>query len=639
MLSSGQRRHGHGHACAWARGLWLVAASGLIGSLLACAPPDQTAQFAAARAALARHEPEQATGPLQTILLQDPRSAPARSLLGKALYDLGNPAGAEVEFRRALELGYPADGTVPALAAALLGSGQSAKLRAEFGETTLPDAQADAELKSHLAMVQALSGDVPAALASLHGVLQRTPASEPALLLLARLTAVQGDVPGALAQVQALIDRRDDFGQAWQLKTELQAALAADARVDVAQALAAGRRAHALMPHDYIAPAALVRMYLDRGDSAMAQQQWQTLHAIAPGNFATIQLQARLAWLHRDYALAARQSLWLLNSAPDDRELLMLAGRSEMKLHQADQAETHFRQASRQPSGQSGALCALASVQLRRGAPDAALATLSKLLRSTSPGTDALTLAVYAHLLRGDTRSAQADLARALHLDARDLRVRTAAALSLWVQGREALALAELQPIAAQAPGAMAAQASIAALTQRHDWTAAGKLVDALALNQPDSPLADLWRGRIAVQRADLPGAQAHFEAVLRRDPLNAQALVALADIGARQGAPSTLVVERLSRAISAEPASVLPRLRLIDHLRSNGRPAQALEAAQAASTDIPDQPDLLRRLGEMLASAGQPVQSARAMARLASLGRTSDQPVVLLEALQALEP
>ncbi|MFX8347314.1 hypothetical protein ABTL51_20575, partial [Acinetobacter baumannii] len=73
---------------------------------------------------------------------QNPDSALGRQWLGKALLEGGDLAGAEIELRRAQDLGAPRDPLIPLIAEALLNSGQSQKLIAEFGDQSLADPQA-----------------------------------------------------------------------------------------------------------------------------------------------------------------------------------------------------------------------------------------------------------------------------------------------------------------------------------------------------------------------------------------------------------------------------------------------------------------------------------------------------------------
>ncbi len=71
-------------------------------------------------------------------------------MLGEALLETGDPVTAEKEFRKALELEYPADKAVPPLSKALVDQGEFEKLVSEFGQTQLTTPEANAELQTNL---------------------------------------------------------------------------------------------------------------------------------------------------------------------------------------------------------------------------------------------------------------------------------------------------------------------------------------------------------------------------------------------------------------------------------------------------------------------------------------------------------
>ena len=65
----------------------------------------------------------------------------------------GDPVNAEVELRRALELGATANQVVPLLARALVEQGKAAAMVAQFGKSELADPTAAANLKLQIADV------------------------------------------------------------------------------------------------------------------------------------------------------------------------------------------------------------------------------------------------------------------------------------------------------------------------------------------------------------------------------------------------------------------------------------------------------------------------------------------------------
>ena len=157
-----------------------------------CGDPSAQ-QLDKARALLTEQERPAAIIQIKSILQKNPDLGEARLLLGTALLDGGEPVAAEIELRRALELKVPEPQVVPLLARTLLVLGQPAKLMAQFGALTWPDAGATAALKTLVAEAEASEGDLSAARASIALALRAVPDHEPALRLQARAAAVTGD--------------------------------------------------------------------------------------------------------------------------------------------------------------------------------------------------------------------------------------------------------------------------------------------------------------------------------------------------------------------------------------------------------------------------------------------------------------
>ena len=201
-----------------------VSGWGLALALLLGGCGDRSAQqLDKARALLANRQRTAAIIQIKSVLQKHPGLADARLLLGTALLDGGEPVAAEIELRRALELQAPEIEVVPVLARAMLAMGQTAKLIAQFGTLTWPDAGATAALKTVVAEAEATEGDLAAARASIALALRAVPDHEPALRLQARTTAVTGDLPGALAGVEALLKIHPQSADTWLLKGDVLA--------------------------------------------------------------------------------------------------------------------------------------------------------------------------------------------------------------------------------------------------------------------------------------------------------------------------------------------------------------------------------------------------------------------------------
>ena len=96
---------------------------GLLAGLLTiagCGGPSEEKLLASAREHQAKGQIEAAKLETKSALQANPQSSSGRLLLGKLLLASGDPAGAEAELLRALELGQPELAVLPTLAEALV---------------------------------------------------------------------------------------------------------------------------------------------------------------------------------------------------------------------------------------------------------------------------------------------------------------------------------------------------------------------------------------------------------------------------------------------------------------------------------------------------------------------------------------
>ena len=643
------------------RGAALGTSLGLALALAGCGnSPAQ--RLDEARALVAKNDRQSALIQIKSVIQQHPALGDARLLLGTVLLDGGDPGAAEIELRRALELGQPESQVVPVLARALLATGQGAKLITLYGALSWSDGAATASLKALVAEAEATQGDLAAARASLGQALRALPGHEPSLRLQARVTAVAGDVPGALQQIDALLASQPDSAEAWLLKGDLLAR----GQADPAAVLAAYRQALAVRPDLAGAHAALIALHLAQRDHAAAATQWQAMHQLLPRHPQTLLYEGQLAFIDGKLPRARELFQLLLRAAPDNLVLLQSAGAVELRLNAPVQAELLLAKALQIAPEAAGTRRLLAQTFLSLGQPAKALATLEPLTGPTQPDAEALMLAAQARQMAGQPDLAAALLGRAAQLKPDDPKIRTALALSKLARAEASpagkggradageAARAELQAVAESDPGGTADMALIAAQVRARDFDAALKAIAALDRKQPGRPLGAHLRGQVLLAQGQAPAArqafeqalqrdaryfpavaslasldlrdnqpeaaQARFEALIKLDPQNAAAYQALAGLAARSGAGREAVAALLERAVKANPAEVAPRLALIDHHLATYNPQAAAVAAQAGLAQRPDHIELLGRLGQAQLAAGTHQQALVSYNRLLTL-------------------
>lgn len=624
----------------------------------------EQSQLAKARELITQKSPESAKVQLKSLLQEHPQSPEGRFLLGKLLQETGDPAGAEAELRRALEAGHPDVAVLPVLAQAMLAQGKGKLLVLQFGKAELADAAADAELKTAIAQAEAADGDLSAAEEALNQALRRAPDLPAARLLQARLTAARGDLPGALKQAQALATAQADNAQAWVLQGDLLLQQAG-ANGDTAPAVAAYRKALGLDAKLVGAHVALLNLLLAKRDTEGANQQWAALDKVAHNQPQTLYYEAVLADLKGDSKRAREITQLLLRGAPNNPRVLLLAGQTELKLGAPAQAEALLGKAVGITPKAVAPRRLLATAQLRGGQADKALATLKPLLEGNAPDADALALAAQAHLMKGDSQAAEAEFTRAGKLKPDDTRLQTALAVTQLSKGQDAAGFQALEGIAAKDKGTSTDLTLISARMRRNDIAGALKAVDALAAKTPKEPLADQLRGRIALQAKDQPAARKHFEAALAKqadylpavsglamldladkqpdaararftkllqaNPKQVGAMLALAEINARSGGKPEDTQKWLDDAVKADPTDARARALLIDHHLAQKDNKQALATAQAAVSALPDNSELLDRLGRLQLQGSDPQQALASFGKLATLLPQSPLPQLRL--------
>ncbi|MBK1682292.1 XrtA/PEP-CTERM system TPR-repeat protein PrsT [Rhodoferax fermentans] len=633
----------------------------LVSLLLVACGDKPEAMISSAKDYLAKNDSKAAVIQIKNALQKSPDMPEARYLLGKTLLESGDVAGAETELRKALALKFAQDKTLPLLATAMLAQGQAKKLTDEFGKTNLADKTAQASLLTSLAGAYAAQGQTEPAQTALDAALATAPDYAPAKLIQARQKGGQRDFDGALAIADEVISKNPQSFEAWKLKGDLLRY----AKNQPAEALAAYRKSVEIKPDFLAGQTAAVTLLLQQNNLPDAASQIEQLKKIAPNQPQTKFLEANLAYQQMDLKAARELTQQVLKAAPNNVQGLQLAGAIELQLNSPLQAEVYLSKALQAAPNLPLARRLLVMTYLRSGQATKALDTLKPGLvgDNIDPGLYAVAGEVY--LQNNDVKKAEEYFTKATQQDPKNARNRTSLALTHMISGQVDNAFGELQNISASDSGITADMALISAHLRRQELDKALKAIDALEKKQADKPLAANLRGRVLLIKRDLPGARksferalqidpmffpavaslagldladkkpqdakARFDAVLAKDPKNAQALLAQAELAARTGASKDEVGKLINNAVSANPTEAAPRLLLIDfHLR-NKDVKLATSAAQDAVATLPNNPELLDALGRTQLAAGEFNQSIASFNKLAGMQPLSPQPYLRL--------
>lgn len=627
----------------------------IAGLITGCGGDKPETLIASGKEYLIKNDSKAAVIQFKNALQQNPNLGEARFFLGKALLEEGDARGAEVELRKAYDLKYAHELTVPLLAKAMLTEGQAKKVVDEFAGTEL-SGEAAASLKTSLNLAYRSLGNREAAQSALAAALKAKPDYAPALLAEARAKSAQEDVAGAITIIDGVLARNPGDPEALMLKGSLLAF-----KGDQAAAMELFRKAVQSKP-DYLgAHTAIFATLMQKGAVDDAAKQLDEMKKVAPKSLQTLYLETQLAYQRKDYKKARDFSQQLLKASPDSPLFLQIAGAAEYQLGSYAQAETFLNKTLQQAPELRMARSMLVANYLRSGQPAKAISTLQPILDKIDRDPVLLALAGDAYLQSGDPKKAEEYFARASKLDPDNPARRTSLALASMAQGNVSAATLELEQISRNDKGTVADRVLIASYLKRNELDKALQAIEVLQKKTPDDPAAFSMLGRVYLAKKDTAAARQsfekalalnpayipavanlaaidiaenkpsdarkRFESVLVADPKNANALLALAKLTAPTGGKPDEALALINKAVSGNPTEVAPRLALIEFHLANKDPKKAATAAQEALAAIPDKPELMDAAGKAQMQAGDTNQALATYAKLATLQPTSTLP------------
>jgi putative PEP-CTERM system TPR-repeat lipoprotein len=638
------------------------AAALALSALFGCGGPDPDALMASAREYMDRRDFNASVIQLKNVLQQAPGNGEARYLLGLALLEQGDPVGAQIELEKALERGFAPDELQIALARSALAKGEAAAVLERFGTSTLSGPAAQAELRALVGMARLALGQRIEAQRAFDQALKTDAANVTAQLGLARFAASGRDFAQALARLERVLETTPKNMEALLLMADV---LAVRQRHDDAEkALHAAVEAAPKHPE---ARLALIVHVLRRGALDRAAAELAAMEQAMPRNPAAFYARAMVLNEAKKYPAAKQAALQVLKAAPEHVPSLTLAGIAALHTGALQEAESYLRKALFSAPQATSAKRLLATTHLRMGRTDTALAEAKELLAATGgEDPDAQALAAEVHLASGDLAAAVHHYERARALSPDDSGIQTRLAHARFAAGDAARAISELESASARnARDYQADLALIAAHLRQGDADRALAALVALEKKQPNHPLTHSLRGNALLLKRDFAAARgslehalqlqpgylpalgslaqldaregkpeagrARYEALLKNEPNNAQALLGLATLLRLTGAAAEEIEKRLRQSVTADPASPGARLALINFYLAALHTKAALAAAQEAAAALPNNAAIGRALGTAQIAAGEPRQAASTFIRLAELAPKSPEPRVLL--------
>jgi putative PEP-CTERM system TPR-repeat lipoprotein len=381
---------------------------------------------------------------------------------------------------------------------------------------------------------------------------------------------------------------------------------------------------------DALAQRIKIRLYMGEVDAA--RKDLDLLFKVAP-NSVLARYHKGLISFHQAKFTEAREALQqVLKLADNHMPSILLAGATELALGNHQQAKTYLNRVLARFPNNAEARRLLAAVQIKQGNTRASLQTLAPLLSPETEDAHALALAGEASLLANDYDKAMSYLGRAAALDPENPHIKTRLAEGLLGGGESERALLVLEQAANSSTTSNQAGFSLVILhLQRKEYDQALKAIDALEKKLPSNPVTHNLRAAALLSKKDRPGARkaleealaiqptffpaaanlaaldmadnnpraarARFDAILKTDKNNVQALMSMADIAELAKNPQE-AVDWLAKAAKADPRAVAPRARLVHFHLANKDNKRALEIANETASANPDSKEALDLLG-----------------------------------------
>jgi tetratricopeptide (TPR) repeat protein len=486
---------------------------------------------------LKAEKPDDAVRALEKAALLDPQSALIALNLGAAKRRAGDAAGAEKEFRRALEL------------------------RESFSEARLA-----------LGRLLVKQGAVNEAI-ELFKLASRTGANDD------RAEAFFG-----LGRAYVQVNRTDDAVRAFDeavnrapssaaLRTRIAIAwLATGKKEDAARALEPAARAADLAPDQADPHVALGRARDRTGDAGGAGDSYRRALAIEPDRSFVARRLLRMALDKRNLAEARGYAARLLAALPDDPEHHFLAGLIAGREKRLDDARKHYADAIERAKGNyPEAQFNLGLLEKRAGNLEPAIAAYEEALEARPAYVAVLNNLGLAYVAAGRAADAEASYRKAIAIDAKYAPAWLNLGELYDGAGRTNDAIAAFKSALAARPGYEQAGTKLGQCLER-----AGKQREALdvyaALTKARPTYAAAWSAmaRMREHLGDDAGARAAYEKAIFSDPDNQDYLTALAKLDARVGnleGARRMYEDLLDRA----PANHAVRLSLAEVARLSG--------------------------------------------------------------------
>ena len=603
---------------------------------------------------------------LKNALQKNPDFGPARLELGKIYVQQGDMQSAAKELKRASELGQPVDEVAPALARALVSTGEAKAVIERFSGTKLSTPAAEGALKAALGDAMLETGNAEGARKAYDEALGLDGRNPDAVVGKARALISDKDLDGAQSLLAKLLESGSATPDAWFLDAQMKAL-----KGQLDQSIASYRKAYQLKPDFVRARFIVISMYAQQNRLDDARKELADLRKAVPKAPEASYLEGLILVKENKWSQARDQVNKVLSVAPEFIPALELAALTEFELKSYATAEKHAEKMIAKGSDSILARKIHIRSLLKTGRVAKARQEIDSLLKSKPGNPEIESLAGEVYLAAGDTAAAEKVFGDAARLHPDDAAMQSRLGLSRLASGNYAGGIKALESAANSDDDIKANMLLVLAHMRAKKFDEALAAIQVLEKKKPDDPATQNLRGTVLLGKNDTAGARAAFEKalqlapgffpavsnlarldlrdnkvadaekrfsdVLAKSPDHPDALMALAGLKAQRSEGRADAEVLLKKAIEAHPKLSAPRSALVQLYLLGGDNAKALGAAKQMVDAFPDDVAALDQLASMQEITGDLVGAVSTRTKMAELAPTDPAPLVRLASLQAM--
>ncbi len=646
--------------------VWQTAVALLTLALIACGSVDEQQMVQAARAYLDQNKIREAALELKNALQKNPENAEARYLLGEINLNVGDPASAEKEFRRAEQAGWSEAQARVGLARALInenayqkvldeveikddyppveranlyalhaiaqaGLRQLDKARETLAAGEKIDPKALQVLKANI-QLQLINADLDSATRALKLALADYP-DNPELQLLNAIIALQKkDTAGATSAYNNIIEHDPAslvtvYGR--QARLGLVRLQIVDKKLDQAQStLAPLFKQNAGDPNvNYIGG----MLAFEQGKLDLAEDRLLTVLTVAPEHAQTQLLLGTVSFAQNDYEQAAYYISKYLSAVPGNLGARKLLGRTYMRLGRQEEAQTAL-QKGLIDSGDDAELLALVGLsKLQGGNTAAGIEGLEKAVKAAPDSQPLRRELAKAYISTGETGQAIGEIQAMMAKGGEQDHAQALLVLAHLRAGQfdKAIDIAlDMLSRKPEDPAILAMVGTVFAVSD--DKPEARKYFNKVLEIKPGYVPVVMSLARVEELDGHLEKAESLYKGIAGPEATNVAPMLALARLAGKQGDQEAML-DWLQKARKQAPQDIKPRMILAEYYLRNRQAEKADTVVKEALKVAPHQDALLTLQAKVLMARGQYNEALSTLIDLITRYPGSVHPRVLL--------